>query len=535
VTTPLPPARSAATLPLLVAALSAAALLPLLGLPVYFRTDDVHWLGWAASHPNPLSAFDPGENLFGYYRPMPTLLWWVLFRLFGFEPLGYQLVLGALGVATMVPLFRIGARLVGHRPWGGATAVALFHLVALPLLYYYFWFSALTFAVEMLFLALALDALTDGRTVPGRPVRFVIFALLAGLSKQPALLVIPAVAIPMLIAAPGPARDRLRWGVGISAVALLLMGVTPFVAQRPEALGRLAGGELLEYVSARWNFYAGVLLRGPAGPLAAAAAVVALTGTRRFGPALGAAAIGLALGGAFRVLPPGPALVPWLILLSAAAWRSAPSRPWLIGFLVPSAALLGVDFHVSTYLLEPLLALVPALLLWLGPLVTPAGERIEPLAVRWRTPLTIAAPALALLLTALGHDRAGPIVQMRDVRAVFREAVAHVRAEVGPGATIGYLTYEELGESYAEIRAKPLDRRVERHKTMNGPQLDKFLGLVGRTDLAVVPMGELPGQGETWLLGVNAEEIEVLAARPGAREVRRFERGGARAALFRVF
>jgi hypothetical protein len=544
VTPPSPIARPAATLPLLAAALSAALLLPLLGLPVYFRTDDVHWLGWAASHANPLSAFDPGENLFGYFRPLPTLLWWVLFRLFGFEPLGYQIALAALGVATMVPLFRLGARLVGgasasvtgaRSPWGGAAAVALFHLVALPLLYYYFWFSALTFAVEMLFLALALDALTDGRTVPGRPIRFVVFALLAGLSKQPALLVIPAVAIPMLMAAPGSMRSRLRWGVGIAAIALVLMGVTPFVAQRPEALGRLLGGDLVEYLTVRWNFYAGVLLRGFAGPIAAAAALVALTGARTLRPALGAALAGALLGGALRFLPPGAALIPWLLLLVAAAWRCASSRPWLLGFLLPAAALLGVDFYVSTYLLEPLLALTPALLLWLRPLATPLGERLEAPAARWRRPMALAAPALALLAAFALHDRVGPIVAMRDVRAVFRQAVDFVRTEAGPGAAIGYLTYEELGESYADIRAKPLDRRVERHKTMNGPQLDKFLGLTGRDDLNVVPVSELPPAGERWLLGVNAIEREILSTHPGAREVRRFDAGGAEAVLFRIF
>ena len=130
-------------------ALSLAAVLPLLGLPVFFRTDDVHWLGWAIGHDNPLAALEPGENLFGYYRPVPTVIWWGLYRLFGFEPLGYQLVLGAVGVLAMVPLFRIGRRVAGGQ-WGGLAAVALFHLAFVNILYFYFWYSALTFALEVL-------------------------------------------------------------------------------------------------------------------------------------------------------------------------------------------------------------------------------------------------------------------------------------------------------------------------------------------------------------------------------------------------
>ncbi|HEX7878278.1 MAG TPA: hypothetical protein VF720_02645 [Candidatus Eisenbacteria bacterium] len=524
------------------AALSLAILVPLLGIPVYFRTDDVHWLGWAATHPDPLSAFDPAENLFGYYRPLPTLLWWVLFRFFGFQPLGYQIVLAALGVGAMVPLARIGRRLAGGS-WGALAAVGLFHAAFVSILYFYYWFSAITFALELLFLALALDALSDGKRIPGRPVHFAIFALLAGLAKQPALLVIPAVTITFLLLESGSPRRRFLWGAGVAAVALLLMLVTPFTAQRPEALGHLAGDERTRYLLDRLRFYAGVLLRGPAGMLGAAGALVALAswrGERRPSSlVLYGVLPGILAGVSLARLDPALAIGPWLALLVAASVVVPASRPWLAGFLVPAAALLLVDFHVSTYLIEPGLALTPALLLWWRPLLEAPAVRIESKLRRSALVIACVAPLVSLLAAYLLHDRVHPIKAMRDVRKVFRETVEQVIDEAPAGTIIGYLSYEELGETYADIRRRPLEQRVERHKTMNGAQLGKFLRLRGRADLSVVPVAEAWAASDSagapvWLLAVTAAERAELAARSGAREVAWTRQGSAEAALFRV-
>jgi len=538
-------ARRLKDLAFLSAALSLAAIIPLLGLPVYFRTDDVHWLGWAASHPNPLAAFDPGQNLFGYYRPLPTILWWVLFRLFGFEPLGYQLVLAALGVGAMWPLNRIGRRITGLSS-GGLVAVALFHAAFVSILYFYYWFSALTFALEILLLVMALDALTDGPDIPGRPIRFVVFSLLAGLAKQPALLVIPAVAITMLLQSQRGMRHRWAWGAGILFGAIALMLVTPFVAQRPEALGQLAAGERVGYLVERLRFYATVLLQGPAGPLAMAAASVAVArhrlGLQSMAALLAVLAAGLMIGLGVGRLDPVFGILPWLTILLTAAMAVPESRPWLVGFLVPAVALLGVDFHVSTYLLEPALVLTPAILLWCLPLVRPAAQSIEDRVPRraWKF-LPILMPLLAAVSALFLHGWLAPVVTMRHVRAVFRQAVETIRDTAPANTVVGYLSYEELGATYADIRQAPLDQRVERHKTMNGSQLAKFLRLQGRPDLHLVAAGEiaseadsLAGYGPAWLLAVTPAERTQLASRPGVVELRHFREGSAESAIFRV-
>lgn len=518
------------------AALSLAAILPLLGLPVYFRTDDVHWLGWAIEHANPLAAFQPSENLFGYYRPLPTLAWWLLYRLFGFTPIGYQLVLGVAGVLAMVPLFRIGRRIVG-RDWGGFLAVALFHAAFVTILYFYFWYSALTFALELLLILLALDAFFDGPGRPAHPGRFLLLALLAGLAKQPALLVIPAVTIPEMWLRPGATRRRVAWSLGLGLGAVALMMVTPFVAHRPEALGRLGIADLMTFAGERYRFYTGTLLRSPAGPLAAGAAAAALMvrpgrslSLRICGWILAVMAAAALLG---RVAP-AAAMPAWLLLLALAAHRVPASRGWFLAFTIPLAALLGVDFHVSTYLLEPAAALTVAMLIWVTPGLTGgAPDDRSPMAGRWPMARRVGAPATALLLAALAHGRLAPIVRMRETRAVFREAVEAVLREAPAGTTIGYLSYEELGESYADIRRKPLARRVEQHKTMSGAQLARFLRLRGRPDLRIVTAEAADTtSGNVWYLAVNATERGDFAGRVDLVEFRSWNRGAAAAALY---
>ncbi|TPW13778.1 MAG: hypothetical protein FD129_1209 [bacterium] len=139
------------------------------------------------------------------------------------------------------------------------------------------------------------------------------------------------------------------------------------------------------------------------------------------------------------------------------------------------------------------------------------------------------------------HDRVTPLVTMRHVRSVFRQAVETICADAPPNTLVGYLSYEELGATYADIRAKPLDQRVEQHKTMNGPQLAKYFRLRGRPDLRVVAVGEIPmgqgtlgGMGVAWLLAVSTDERSQLATRPGAVELHHFRVGGAESAIFRV-
>ncbi len=515
-----------------------AAIIPALGFPVYFRTDDVHWLGWAAAHDNPLAAFNPAENLFGYFRPIPTLVWWALFRLFQFNPWPYQFTLALAAVLAMWPLFRICAR-AGGGPWAGLLGVGLFHAAWYGILYYVYWFSALTFGLEILFLLLAFDALTDGEELPGRPVAFVICALAAGLCKQPALVLLPLTGGLLILAS---ARNRPRgraWAAGIAVVALALLFLTPFVVHRPERLAGLRG-DFVEFVGQRFRFYAATLLRGP-GVLIVMGAAGAAVGRALSGGRSGAGWAGLVSGIAAGALVgridlrAGAAV--WTLLLVAAALAERRSRPWVAGFLIPVVALFGVDFFVATYLLEPALMLVPALVIWVAPLAAPAGRALEERMADRRVrgfvvPVVLIAAAV---LVFVARPLVAPVKSMRDVRATFRSLVSDLASREAAGTTLGSLSYEELGRSYAEIREESLETRVARHKTMNPAQLGKLLGLLGRPDLSVVSVEEaLAATGPVRLVALNESEREILRRIPGSREIRTFAAGGASAAIFAV-
>jgi hypothetical protein len=281
-------------------------------------------------------------------------------------------------------------------------------------------------------------------------------------------------------------------------------------------------------------------MAGPAGPVGLAAAAMQISRSLRIRQAAGRwvfFAAGALLGIGLARLEPLAAFSIWSLAIISAAALHTPSRAWVAGFYVPLAALLGVDFHVATYLLEPAVTLTPALLLWTAPDLASAGGAVSrEVNRRLAVPAATLLPALgAAAVVLLARDRVPALVAMRNVRATFRSAVEQILEEAPAGATIGSLTYDELGQSYADIRKRPLEERVELHKTMNPAQLDKFIHLRGRVDLKVVSVAEARrASSKRLLLAANAEEAEILGAEPDARQVFLFQRGEARTALFEL-
>lgn len=518
----------------LVFALVMAAVIPAVGIPVYFRTDDVYWLGWALEHPNPVAALVPQENLFGYYRPVPTLVWWVMARLFGFEPLGYQLVLAGAMVLGMVPLFRIGRRLTGEA-WGGFMAVGFYHALNVTVLYYVFWYSALTFGLELLLLLLAFDALTNGSTTPGRPAAFVVWGLLAGLAKEPAVVILPVVAGGLILMGPRTRRGKWTWLMGLAAVSMTMLYLTPFVASRSTALSVMTMKDWAASVSERFDFYAHVLLRGPAGPIAALSAVIALMDDARQQKW-----IPIVIGGvsavAVTALPIRIAAPVWVVLLVAAAIRVPMTLPWVGGFLISATLLLNVYMHVATYLLEPLLCLVPATFLWARPAWQPVGRFIGVQMMRMPHWVVVVAPIVALfVLAATVREYLPPIVAMRQVRSVFRSGVETLITRAPHAATVGCVSYDELGTTYSDIRRSTIGRRVELHKTMDAAQLEKFLHLRGRSDLKVVSLlAARAASGPVCILALSEKEEEAVRHTLDAKPLARFVEGHALATVYLV-
>jgi hypothetical protein len=159
--------------------------------------------------------------------------------------------------------------------------------------------------------------------------------------------------------------------------------------------------------------------------------------------------------------------------------------------------------------------IVPALVLWSSPLLEPAGRRLSGLLSRVPSWTAAVLPlAITLFSVGIGYARLGPVVRMRDVRAVFGRTIEELLVTLPPGTTVGSLTYEELGATYAEIRERPIGQRVEQHKTMNPAQMEKFFRLRGRGDVRVVPVSEAArARPPRVIVAMNNDELRILFSR----------------------
>ena len=152
--------------------------------PVYFRADDVLYLNWAKKYTNPFLVFNPPEEIFKlWYRPILLLLWWCLYHLFELNSTYYQIVVFLFYGFSFVFFYKFVENAFSKN-------VALLSLIAYFLVFYFlgyiiFWFSDLTFILQLFFMNLSLYLFVV--TINGKS--FLIWGFLiyicAFLSKEP--------------------------------------------------------------------------------------------------------------------------------------------------------------------------------------------------------------------------------------------------------------------------------------------------------------------------------------------------------------
>jgi hypothetical protein len=521
--------------------------------PVYFRADDAYYLEWAAAHYSPLSAFNPAEaELFSTVRPLQNLAWWGLYRLCGLNPWPYQLVLTLLFGFSFVFFYRL-VRVAFSRP------VALFSLLAYGGVFYYltyvvFWFSDLTFALEILLLNLSLLLLVRAASGKGRYFIFGILAWLgAVLAKEPSALIVPLVLAGYLLVQwrrgdlPRFRRSAFIAGAMLGAGLLWVM-FNPYVHGRQTLAGAPGVESSFAYAAARWRFYAGYL-GGRAGVLLWAAtfylALRRLLPLSRLGglwkfclPLVGGAALAL-------VLRPAPA-VALAVLLAAFVpllLRRDPAVPGIVWFGVPLLGLMTVSFVVRTYLLE---ASFGAALI-MGVALAEWGERLR--WRRWALPPSVKAAAAALaagatVLAAVffaprAAGKLGVLRVVSDTRQNFREVVEYLRENSDErSVNLVVVDYEDMGLSYdRDILPLADGPKAHRQKTMTGDELQRFLRVAGRENIRVRNCGwlrENPRAENVLVFIMNGSERKFLADTTFALQPVRFaERGSEGAWLMR--
>ncbi len=501
--------------------------------PVYFRGDDATYLAWAAEHANPLAAFSPSAAvLFGSYRPVQNLVWWALYRLFGLHPLPYQFFCTALFLFSFVAYFRLIEIMHSRRV---AVAAIVAYGVAFSFLgYVVFWFSDLTFILEVLFLNLALAWLLRGCLDGGRAlVVGGLFFVLAALAKEPSALIVPAVLWAYLwtrAKALGPAQVRRTLIVAavLLAAGLLWVLVNPYVRQRQLWNPALDQSTYLLYARLRWEFYAKFIARG-GGTLAVFATLyLALFNAllkSRFGYARSLAASILLAAFAAVVLRDAPPVALNLTMISLvifAVWRHA-ALPGAVWFAVPLLGLVNVGYFARTYLIEASfgLALVSGIALaeWWSLLRVAAAS----LPRRGSQIAGGVAIAMAVLLAVASAPKIAGRLQtlqmVSDTRQSLREATDFVLQNLDqPGAALVVVDYADLGLDYvAHVLDLPDWEKAARQKTMTGEEYARFLRMAGATNITVRDFTWLKQNLETpftYVLAMNQAEYEFARTQP---------------------
>jgi hypothetical protein len=545
-------------LPLVAIALQSA-LLPILGLPIWFRNEaPYHYLycreiGFLDSW----KTYTPAIN-----RPVVRFVEWVECQAFGPSASLYVVFNGLLFVLFTLVLARLAASLFG-RLAGWLAVIALLATSSLVFYPIYNAIHGVEYPLELLFATGAVAFLREG--LRGDARRFaagVACGLLAVFTHSMSLAVLPLVLAASVALAPerpalfGP-RGRLAVLI-LAPCALLLM---PLVQASGAPGGLFAQGG------------AGRSLRFA---LAQAAALDAQAMRVPFGPVLLWGTLFLAMGGAApRPGDPGPSSPRRALLLAAlallvalaasvagravpcvrlaillAALAAAAARDRRLAFLAVWAFagaglfLLTTERNASYYRH----LVVPAAVLLGGAyaaMVEAAGRAFPlPPALRRAITLRRAALAVAILSAALlAAARAVPlpvlsarladIDYVKDLSFTFRDLVAHAAREAAPGDTLLMYRGPTREDESRDLYGADYMARLQPSKFA---YYAWYFRLLGRDDLHIAAVEDRAADPDRIrgrrLLAVNGWEIERTIVEQGARPEVEFRRGRARAALF---
>lgn len=454
--------------------------------PIYFRADDAAYLAWAFAQPTPAAAFDPsGASLFGAFRPVTNLTWWLMAKAFGFNPTGYHVVLVAtwsLGMATFARwLFEL-------RGASFATACVLawfatFHF----LLYTLFWFSSVVYLLEILWMTISLLCFT--RFVRAEHPRWLwagawlISSILAILTKEPAALLLPPIQAGILLdlrrrGTPAPTRLPALMAGLLAVAGLLWVFAKPGVLERQGIGQALADGTAWAFLTERWTFYASHLGNGPGLLLWIAAAWLACPGL----PRLPRLALALSVAGA-AFLWPAPLLIVLGLLILLPARDNPLATTGGVWLLLPIGALLTINFMVRTYLLEA--SFGGALLIGcaLAPLSARAWTACLNGGLSWRIIgstgmiLAIGASFVGMQIKPL-RSRWEALRTLSETRKFNGRLVEAISNGATDGLPLVVIDYEDRGLDYGRDVLPLNDLQKSRvQKTFISHELRIFLGI----------------------------------------------------------
>ncbi len=236
-----------------------------------FRLDDVVLMLWSKTH-SVLDAFNPVTGqLINSFRPAFALTAWLLTHLAGWNhPFWWHLTLD-LSLFTGIAFTGLTARYLTERWYALELSIALYFLAFLPILNIFFWYSDLTFGLELAFTAAAwyfgLRGLYEAR------MRLWIVAMvlstIAVLSKEPASALVHIVFVGSFlldrnrIIAKWKARPAIQRYSAVASYGILL-GLSAWLAYvsptRSNRFFALGSPDLAYFIRDRIQYYSTIYL-----------------------------------------------------------------------------------------------------------------------------------------------------------------------------------------------------------------------------------------------------------------------------------
>lgn len=535
--------------------LAAVSFLLPLAFPVYFRDDDVAYLQWARTH-GFLDSLDPGKaTLFGMFRPVQNIVWWLLYHAAGLNPYPYQVVI------TLTYLVAFGC-------FAGFAATALSRSVALMtvaaylagfhfLMYIIFWFSDLTYTLEIMLAHAALWCLASAVNVFSRVRLAAGLALFLGavLAKEPAAVMIPC-GFAFLV--------FLRWKTLSKGDRIRLAGVAVFLVAagalwillNPSLRSRqgIPGGSLAvawrTFIQPRWDYYARSFTAPPALIIVAAPIFLVLQRLIRSSgiPVAGRTVLALTAAAVLTLLLKRNPAILLAVLIGASLVLVLLRHPAGLGAVMAVPALLGImtiGYMIRTYLVEASfgLALACGVAFQECRMAFPAAafRRHTTRRVKWAV-MAAAAGMAALAMLVLFPSFSEKLAALRLLSA-NRQTLAMAVEYLSDGGneipgTLLVIDYQDMGLVYERDILPMRDiEKAARQKTMSSSALHGFLH-----PITGIPVRNLAwwntheaGAGPATILTMNPAEEEFLAGLSGkATRLREWRYGKARAGLYRL-
>jgi hypothetical protein len=479
-----------------------------------FRLDDVVLMLWAQTH-SALQAFDPVRGqLINSFRPAFALAAWLLTRLAGWNhPFWWHLTL-ALSLLTGIAFTGLTARYLTGRWYALQISIALYFVAFLPILNIFFWYSDLTFGLELAFTASAwyfgLRALYEARI--GYWLSAMGLAIIAVLSKEPASVLVHVVLIGSLllnrrrIIAEWKARPSSHRSLAIASYAILFVLSAWLAIVSPTRSNRFfafSSPDLAYFIRDRIEYYSAIYLSITARLLLFSAIVyaflrgsfqrkMALPNFMRFSFITVLAVIPSVL--LFQNVLIGIPLITFILLALFA--RSGPERepikrllPFLACLLLAFAALLITIQLVKTQLTEA--ALLTAILsawawsIWIEDFEIAIAPYKSLAIFRWGA---VGIGVLIALVLAAGiwprlarEERL--LREVRDVRQNANDAIQWASIHLQNGSLLAVTQYSLYGiDGAGALTPKPDEVKLADQYTFDGGFVFDALTVLGRPD-----------------------------------------------------